>query len=78
MDPAEGCPRRSPRDIFARYGYAPLPPNELDDRQLPGRLWELLYAAAACRLFFCATDLRIRRVMASGGGGAVVEFRAQP
>ena len=25
-----------------------------------------------------ATDLRIYRVMASGGGGAVVEFRAQP
>ena len=56
MEPAEGCPRRSPREIFARYGYAPLPPNELDDRQLPGRLWELLYAAAARRLFFCGTD----------------------
>jgi hypothetical protein len=33
-----------------------LPPGELDDRQLPGRLWELLYAAAARRFFFCHTD----------------------
>jgi len=56
IDPAEDCASRSPREIFARYGYAPLPPSELDDRQLPGRLWELLYAAAARRFFFFATD----------------------
>ena len=56
IDPAEDCPWRSPREIFARYGYAPVSPNELDDRQLPGRLWELLYAAAGRRLFFWATD----------------------
>jgi hypothetical protein len=53
--PAEDHPRCSPREAFARYGYAPLPPSELDDRQLPGRLWELLYAAAARRFFFCGT-----------------------
>ena len=29
IDPAEDCPWRSPRQIFARYGYAPLPPSEL-------------------------------------------------
>src|ERR1035437_2105238 len=56
VDPAEDCPWRSPREIFARYGYAPLPPSALDDRQLPGRLWEWLYAAAARRFFFCSTD----------------------
>ena len=55
-DPVEDCPERSPREILARCGYAPLPPSELDDRQLPGRLWELLYAAAARRFFFCGTD----------------------
>src|SRR5258706_4581614 len=55
-DPAEDCPWRSPREILARHGYLPLPPSELDDRQLPGRLWELLYAAAARRFFFCSTD----------------------
>lgn len=56
IDPAEDCPWRSPREILARYGYTPLAPSELDDRQLPGRLWELLYAAAARRFFFCSTD----------------------
>ncbi len=55
-DPAEDCPWRSPREILARFGYAPLPPAELDDRQLPGRLWEMLYAAAARRLFICSTN----------------------
>ncbi len=56
IDPAEDCPYLSPRQIFGRYGYTPLPPSELDDRQLPGRLWELLYAAAARRLFFYHTN----------------------
>ena len=56
IDPAEDCPWRSPREIFARHDYAPLPPSELDDRQLPGRLWEWLYAAAARRFFFWSTD----------------------
>jgi hypothetical protein len=56
FDPAEDCPWLSRRKIFERYGYAPLPPSELDDRQLPGRLWEWLYAAAARRFFICSTD----------------------
>ena len=33
-----------------------MPPSELDDWQLPGRLWKWLYAAAARRFFFCSTD----------------------
>src|SRR5437016_6978138 len=56
IDPAEDCPWRSPREILARSGYAPLPPVGLDARQLPGRLWELLYAAAARRFFICSTE----------------------
>lgn len=56
IDPVEDCPWRSPREILARYGYAPLPPSELDDRQLSGRLWELFYAAAARRFFFSHTN----------------------
>src|SRR6266851_1260911 len=56
FDPAEDCPWCSPREILARSGYTPLPPGEMDDRQLPGRLWELLYAAAARRFYFCSTD----------------------
>lgn len=56
FDPAEDCGWCSPRVILARHGYTPLPPPELDDRQLPGRLWELLYAAAARRFFFHFTN----------------------
>jgi hypothetical protein len=56
IDPAEDCPWRPRREIFARYGYAPWPPSELDDRQLRGRLWEWLYAAAARQFFFYSTD----------------------
>jgi len=41
FDPAEDCPWRSPRKILAQHGYTPLAPGELDDRQWPGRLWEL-------------------------------------
>ena len=56
FDPAEDCSWCLPREILARRGYAPLAPAELDDTQLPGRLWELLYAAAARRFFFYSTD----------------------
>lgn len=56
IDPAEDCPWRSPREILSRFGYVPVSPSDLDDRQLPGRMWELLYAAAARRFFFHSTD----------------------
>ena len=56
IDPVEDCPWLSRRKIFARYGYEPLPPAELTDRQLPGRLWEWLYAAAARRFFLHFTN----------------------
>jgi hypothetical protein len=56
FDPVEDCPWRSPREILASYGYTPLPPGDLTDRQLPGRLWELIYAAAARRIFLNFTN----------------------
>src|SRR5436190_22785739 len=56
FDPAEDCEECTPREILARYGYAPLPPSALSDLQLAGRMWELLYAAAARRFFFCSTN----------------------
>ena len=56
IDPVEDCPWLTPRAILARYGYSPLAPAALNDRQLPGRLWELLYAAAARRFFFHFTN----------------------
>jgi hypothetical protein len=56
FNPVEDCDWRTPRAILARHGFTPLPPSEVDDRQLPGRLWELLYAAAARRAFFHDTN----------------------
>ncbi|HYG34874.1 MAG TPA: hypothetical protein VEC99_08830 [Clostridia bacterium] len=56
IDPVEDCPWRSRREIFASLGYTPVPPNELDDQQLRGRLWELVYAAAGRRFFFVNTN----------------------
>lgn len=47
---------RTTRARFAEKGYVPEPPEELTDTQLPGRLWELIYAAAACGLYFKRTD----------------------
>lgn len=56
FDPVDDCVWRTPREIFSARGYVPVPPAALGDRQLPGRLWELLYAAAARRFFFCDTN----------------------
>lgn len=56
FDPAEDCGECTPREILARHGYTPLPPSALSDCQVAGRLWELLYAAAARRFFFHATN----------------------
>jgi hypothetical protein len=56
IDPVEDFPWRSPREIFASLRYAPLAPSELEDQQVPGRLWELLYAAAARRFYFDSTN----------------------
>jgi hypothetical protein len=56
FDPAKDYEARTPRGILARYGYAPLRPSELTACLLPGRLWELLHAAAARRFFFCFSD----------------------
>jgi len=47
---------RTPREIFSSRGYTPPALNTLDGLQLRGRVWELLYAAASCRLYFKATD----------------------
>ena len=57
FDRAEDCEERAPREILARHGFTPLPPSELDDRQLPGRLWELLYAEEADRTPFAPDEI---------------------
>ena len=56
FDPAKDCDEHTPREIFARYGYAPTPPGELNNRQVPGRLWELLLCRRGPPVFLCLTD----------------------
>lgn len=42
--------------MLAEHGYVPKPSKTVDDFELRGRLWELIYALAAKRIFFFATD----------------------
>ena len=56
MDPFDECPQRTAREILRRLGYEPLPPSQIDDFQIRGRLWELLYALAARRFFLYHTN----------------------
>ena len=56
MDPFDECPHRTAREILRRLGYEPLPPSQIDDFQIRGRLWELLYALAARRFYLYDTN----------------------
>jgi hypothetical protein len=57
MDPFDDCPRLPARDLLRRLGYEPPSPDALDDFQLPGRLWEFIYAMAGRRLYLDHTNL---------------------
>lgn len=53
----DNCPWRPPREMLADRGFTSPPPEEVhDERELRGRLWELIYALAAQRFFIFATD----------------------
>jgi hypothetical protein len=56
MDPYEDAPMSTPREIFARLGYFPEPPSELEDKPVAGPLWELIHAMAARRFFLLNTN----------------------
>ena len=56
MDPFDDCPQRTGREILRLQGYIPLPPAEVDDFQLRGRLWEFIYALAGRRFFLNCTN----------------------
>ena len=49
LDPFDDCDWLPARELFRRLGYEPLPPGDLDDFQLAGRLWEFIYALAGRR-----------------------------
>lgn len=56
FDPVDDAEWRPAREIFARLGYVPLPPGEVDDFQLRGRLWEFIHALAGRRFFLHHTN----------------------
>ena len=56
FDPLEHAVWMPARDILIREGFTPLAPEAIDPAQLRGRLWELIYALAARRIFFHGTD----------------------
>ncbi len=56
MDPFDDCPWLPARELFRRLGFEPVPPLEVDDFQLRGRLWEFIYALAGRRFYLRYTD----------------------
>lgn len=56
MDPHEEAEWRPGREILRRLGYEVEPVECLDDLQLRGKLWELIYALAARRIYLNSTD----------------------
>lgn len=56
MDPYEDAPSATPREIFARMGYFPLPPAQVADGAMSGNLWEMIHAMAARRFYLLHTN----------------------
>jgi hypothetical protein len=63
MDAFDDVDWRPARELFQRLGFEPLPSAALDDFQLPGRLWELIYAMAGRRFYLSHTDHHTDRVL---------------
>ena len=55
MDPHEDVEWRPAREILRRLGYEVAPVESIDDLQIRGKLWELLYALAARRIYLYST-----------------------
>jgi hypothetical protein len=56
FDPDEDAEWMPARAILGKYGFPPLRPEEVGDEGLRGRLWELIYALAARRIYLNSTD----------------------
>jgi hypothetical protein len=55
-DPYEDAPWSPVREILSDEGFIPIPSKQVSDFELRGRLWQLLYALAAKRIYFFYTD----------------------
>jgi hypothetical protein len=56
FDPFEDAPWTTPREIFARLGYFPRDPEEVDEQSTRGCLAELIHAMAARRYYLINTN----------------------
>ncbi len=56
FDPIEDAEWMPARAILVRAGFTPRPVTDVGHAQLRGRLWELIYALAARRIFLHCTD----------------------
>jgi hypothetical protein len=56
MNPFEDAPWIEARALLARRGFVPPAPSAVDDQELRGRLWELIYAMAGQRFYLACTD----------------------
>lgn len=56
IDPFDDCEWLPARELFRRIGFEPLAPDKVDDFQLSGRLWELIYALAGRRFYIHSTN----------------------
>jgi len=56
LDPFDDCPWLPARDLLARLNFQSPPPASVSDAETRGRLWELLYALSARRIFFYNTN----------------------
>jgi hypothetical protein len=56
FDPFEDAPWTTPREIFARLGYFPPDPEEVDEQSTRGRLAEMIHAMAARRYYLVNTN----------------------
>lgn len=56
MEAMEKAPLVRGREILTRCGFASPPPDAVPESEVTGRLWELLYALAARRIFLHCTD----------------------
>ena len=56
IDPFDDCPQLPARELFKRLGFEASSPSTVDDFQLRGRLWELIYALAGRRFYLLSSD----------------------
>ena len=56
LDPFDDCEWLPACELLRRLGFEPPPPSAVDDFELRGRLWEMIYAMAGRRIYLYHAD----------------------